>query len=157
MSIGHLYAFFAKMQKKVFCHLLITLFGFFPWVGKIPWRREWLPTPVFLPGEFHGQRNLTGYSPWSHKESDTTEQLSLSILLLAFLTFWYFNIFMTGYIFGALTPHWSYHWQNIFSHSMGCLFIFSTVSCAMLSLIRFHLPIFAFVYFALGDSSRKYR
>ena len=31
---------------------------------KIPWRREWLPTPVFLPGEFHGQRNLVGYSPW---------------------------------------------------------------------------------------------
>ena len=36
--------------------------GFDPWVGKIPWRREWLPTPVFLPGEFHGQRSLVGYS-----------------------------------------------------------------------------------------------
>ena len=36
---------------------------FDPWVGKIPWRREWLPTPVFLPGEFHGQRSLVGYSP----------------------------------------------------------------------------------------------
>jgi len=33
------------------------------WVGKIPWRREWLPIPVFLPGEFHGQRSLAGYSP----------------------------------------------------------------------------------------------
>ena len=43
------------------------------WVGKIPWRREWLPTPVFLPGEFHAQRSLLGYSPWNHKESDTTE------------------------------------------------------------------------------------
>ena len=43
------------------------------WVGKIPWRRERLPTPVFWPGEFHGL-----YSPWGHKESDTTEQLSLS-------------------------------------------------------------------------------
>ena len=42
------------------------------WVGKIPWRRERLPTPVFWPGEFHGL-----YSPWDHKESDTTEQLSL--------------------------------------------------------------------------------
>ena len=74
---------------------------FFPWVGKIPWRREWLPTPVFLPGGLHGQRNLTGYSPWGHKESDTTEQLSLSILLLASLTFWYFNIFMSWlYILG---------------------------------------------------------
>ena len=38
--------------------------GFNPWVRKIPWRREWLPTPVFLPGEFHGQRTLVGYSPW---------------------------------------------------------------------------------------------
>ena len=40
------------------------------------WRREWLPTPVFLPGEFHEQRSLVGYSPWSHKELDTTEQLT---------------------------------------------------------------------------------
>ena len=42
-------------------------------IKKIPWRREWLPTPVFLPGESHGQRSLVGYSPWGHKESDTTE------------------------------------------------------------------------------------
>ena len=46
--------------------------GLDPWVGKIPWRKEQLPTPVFWPGEFHGL-----YSPWGHKESDTTEQLSL--------------------------------------------------------------------------------
>ena len=39
---------------------------------EIPWRREWQPTPVFLPGESHGQRSLVGYSPWGHKESDTT-------------------------------------------------------------------------------------
>ena len=42
------------------------------WVGKIPWRREWLPTPVFLPREFPGQ-NLEGYSPWDCKESDMTD------------------------------------------------------------------------------------
>ena len=41
--------------------------GFDPWVGKIPWRREWQPTPVFWPGEFHGQRSLVGYSPWGHR------------------------------------------------------------------------------------------
>ena len=34
-----------------------------PWVGKIPWRRAWQPTPIFLPGELHGQRSLVGYSP----------------------------------------------------------------------------------------------
>ena len=43
------------------------------WVGKISWRRKWLPTPVFLPGEFHEQKSLVGYSPWGCKESDTTE------------------------------------------------------------------------------------
>ena len=41
------------------------------WLGKTPWRREWIPTPVFLPGEFHGQRSLAGYSPWGLKELDT--------------------------------------------------------------------------------------
>ena len=46
---------------------------FDPWLGKIPWRREWLSTPVFLPGEFYGQRSLAGYRPWGHEESDMTE------------------------------------------------------------------------------------
>ena len=41
--------------------------GFDPWVGKIPWRRKWQATPVFLPGESHGQRSLVGYIPWSLK------------------------------------------------------------------------------------------
>ena len=49
-----------------------------PWVEKIPLSREWQPTPVFLPGEFHGQRSLMGYSPWGCKEWDMTERLILS-------------------------------------------------------------------------------
>ena len=61
--------------------------GFNPWIGNIPWRRERLPTPVFWPGEFHGL-----YSPWGHKELDTTEQLARS------LSFIYF------------------HWQELFHH-----------------------------------------
>ena len=48
-----------------------------PGLGKIPWRREWLPSPVFLPGEFHGKRGLACYSSWGRKELDTTEQLLL--------------------------------------------------------------------------------
>ena len=48
-----------------------------PWVEKIPWNRDWLPTPVFLPGEFYGQRSLVFHSLWSHKKSDMTEQLTL--------------------------------------------------------------------------------
>jgi len=51
----------------------INRLRFDPWVGMIFWRREWLPTPVFLSGEFHGQRSLVGYSPWDCKELDTTE------------------------------------------------------------------------------------
>ena len=43
------------------------------WFGKIPWRRPWQSTPIFLPGESHGQRSLVGYSPWDCKELDTTE------------------------------------------------------------------------------------
>ena len=41
--------------------------GFDSWVGKILWSRKWQPVPVFLPGKFHGQRSLAGYSPWSHE------------------------------------------------------------------------------------------
>ena len=47
--------------------------GFGSWDGKIPWRRKWQPTPVFLPGESHGQKSLVGYSPQGRKESGMTE------------------------------------------------------------------------------------
>ena len=50
-----------------------------PWVGKITWRREWQPTPVFWPRESHGQRGLADYSLWGHKETDTTELLTFSL------------------------------------------------------------------------------
>ena len=47
--------------------------GLSPYVGKTPWRRKWLPTPVFFTGEFHGQRSLAGYSQSGRKELDMTE------------------------------------------------------------------------------------
>ena len=47
--------------------------GLIPGSGRSPGRRAWQPTPVFLPGESHGQRSLVGYSPWGHKESDLSE------------------------------------------------------------------------------------
>ena len=47
--------------------------GFKSWVGKIPWRRKWQTSPLFLPGEPHGQRSLVDYSPWGHKQSYTTK------------------------------------------------------------------------------------
>ena len=56
-----------------------------PWVGKIPWRKEWLHTPVFLPGEFHGWRSLAGFSSRCYKELDMIEQLTLSLLVYLIL------------------------------------------------------------------------
>ena len=50
---------------------------FDPWVRKIPWRRKWQPSPVFLPGKSHGQRSLVGYSPRDHEEPGAAEWLSM--------------------------------------------------------------------------------
>ena len=50
--------------------------------GKTPWRRAWVPTPVFLPGEFRGQRSVVGYSPKGLKELVTTERLSVRIIII---------------------------------------------------------------------------
>ena len=61
--------------KESACHC--RRLGFNPWVRKIPWRRKWQPTPVFLPGKSHGQGSLAGYSLWGRKESDVTEWLSM--------------------------------------------------------------------------------
>ena len=82
---------FYSSLSSVFYHLLFELWllrcrepacqcprhkrcRFNPWVGKIPWRRAWQPTPVFLPGKSHGQRILASYSPQGCNESDTTEE-----------------------------------------------------------------------------------
>ena len=71
---------------------------FDPWVGKIPWRKEWQPTPVFLPGESHEQRSLLCYRLWGHKDLNTTEQLTVhgvkSIVNYSFflsLSLWFRN------------------------------------------------------------------
>ena len=66
------YIYWASLVVQLIKNLLqLGRPGFNPWVGKITWRRERLPTPVFWPREFHGL-----YSPWSRGELDTTEQLS---------------------------------------------------------------------------------
>ena len=62
-------------------------YRFDPWVGKIPWRRKWQPTPVFLPGKSQGQRSLMGHSPWGFKVSDTTSDWT-TVCILRFI---YFN------------------------------------------------------------------
>ena len=63
--------------------------GFDSWVRKMPWRSKKLPTSVFLPGEFHGQRSLAGYSSRGRKESDTTEQLTFIYI--------FFSLFLSIY------------------------------------------------------------
>ena len=63
--------------------------GFDPWVGKIPWSMDWQPIPVFLPEKSHGQRSLVGYSSWSCKESDMTEQITNNnMCILGFKLHW---------------------------------------------------------------------
>ena len=63
--------------------------GFDPWIGKIPGRKERLFTPVFLPGEFHGERSQVGYHPWGHKKLDTAEGLSLNGTQWTLCMLWY--------------------------------------------------------------------
>ena len=103
-----------------------------PWVGKVSWRRKWPPTPVFLPGKFHGMRSLAGYSLWGCKELGTTEGLTLSPLILSSLLF--LDLEMMTY-FSWLWINFSLqladisldagHWEHFFSwvHSF-ILFIF---------------------------------
>ena len=79
--------------------------GLDPWVGKIPWRRKWQPTPVLLAGESHGQRSLAGYSPWGCKElttrlsthklvqqSDSFIHIHISIFFRVFSHMGYFRV-----------------------------------------------------------------
>ena len=65
----------STVQRKWFCYTYIFFSLGIPWVGKIPWRRKWQHTPVFMPGKSHGLRSLVSYSPWSRKELHTTERL----------------------------------------------------------------------------------
>ena len=64
---------------------------FDPWVGKMPWRRAWQPTPIFLPGESHGQRSLVGYSAWGHEQSDRTE-VTAHIAHISYITLIWHNM-----------------------------------------------------------------
>ena len=66
-----------------------------------PWRRKWQPTPVSLPGESHGRRSLIGYSPWGHKESDTTEWL----FTLLYFTYRFTLLFSHSVVSDSLQPY----------------------------------------------------
>ena len=86
------------------------------WVGKIPWRRKWQPTPVFLPGKSHGRRSLVGYSLWGSKESDTVERLHVIDIKVGhqweYLQWHadYFNV-----LHFSLLLMWDMSWVNIWN------------------------------------------
>ena len=96
---------------------------FDPWVGKIPWRRAWQPTSVFLPRESHGQRRLVGYGPRGHKELDTTEQLSTHESLESLRCHWNFSFLNWGreaYIHLFIMGH---KLKNQMLRFRGCLWV----------------------------------
>ena len=80
--------------------------GFYPWVGKIPWRRKWQPTPAFMPGKFYGQRSLVGYSPWGCKEPDVTECVHTMLSSKA-NTKWLYTILFTVCV-DEMTSLWTW-------------------------------------------------
>ena len=117
--------------------------GFNSWVGKIPWRRKWQPTPVFLPGESHGQRSLVGYSPCSCKESDTTERLHFHFhftelhrfVFYKFFTNWRFAATLSSKPTGAIFP-------TVFTHFMSL--------CHILVILAIY-QIFHYYYICYSD------
>ena len=125
--------------------------GFNPLVGKIPWEREWLPTPIFLPGESPWTEEPGGLQSMGHKESDTTKH-STFLVFLFFIFYFFASSLWAVCMFWRLNPCDSF--ANILSHFVGCLFILFMVSFAVqkfLSLIRSHLIIFVFISIILGD------
>ena len=101
--------------------------GFNPWAGKIPWRRKWQPTSVFLPGKSHGQRSLVGYSPWSCKgvryDWMTKQQTKKWVLTLN--TFQRKFILLLDFFFFLLEKCWKY------------FFLFSDIYCLVAELYPF--------------------
>ena len=128
-------------------------------VRKIPWRREWLPTAVFLPGEFRWQMNLVGYSPWGLKESDMIEQIRIStwlhfsldkdLLLVIFcigllpqknLLFFNQEISLFCFYFWKLFILTAYRipgWQFPFSSTLSSFVLFSWWDASSLSIMAF--------------------
>ena len=110
-----------------------------PWVRKIPWNRKWQTTPVFFPGEFHGQRSQAGYSPWGHKESDMIEWLTYTVWHQIIncseprgkgnigCKYTYDNKILCDFYLNVIfSPIWLFHWvassdSNMYSNLRPCL------------------------------------
>ena len=93
-------------------------YGFYPWVRKIPWRNKWPPILVFLPGKFHGQGSLAGYSPWGDKRLDMTEHTCTKCQVsedTRWKTFSLYNLQTASKICNVLAKH-----QNCTSSKAWC-------------------------------------
>ena len=90
--------------------------GFDPWVRKFPWRRKWQPTPLFLPGKFHGQRGLEVCRPWGHEESDTTVHACHLLYKVCIYIYMYIYIYIYNiYIYIHIIFKWLL--SQFFSHT----------------------------------------
>ena len=101
---------FSLSGKESACQCKIP--GFDPWVRKIPWRRVWVPTPVFLPGKSHGQRSLVGYSPWGHKRVGhdlvTEQQQQYKITLVLQIEYLLRLLIMAVGVFKLIIVLWAF-------------------------------------------------
>ena len=118
------------------------------WVGKIHWRRKWQPTPVILPGKFHGLRSLVGYSPWGHKESDTTERLHFhrpnipgcyAILLFTALGLASITSHIHNWVLLLLWPHPSFFLEPFLQYSPVAYWTPTSLGSSSLSVVSFCL------------------
>ena len=89
---------------------------FDPWVRKIPWRRKWQPTPVFLPGKSHGRRSLVGYSSWGCKESNMTYWLNNNHKIYIYV----YSLFHKGHTLLKARGMNLFHAFQFLMHSMTC-------------------------------------
>ena len=80
LLVSELSTWFSGKESTCQCRRFRRL-RFDPWVRKIPWRRKWQPSPVFLPGKSHGQKRLAAYSPQGRKELDGTERAHALLVL----------------------------------------------------------------------------
>ena len=114
----------AQMVKNLPA-MLVTCVQALGW--KDPLEREWQPTPVFWPGESHGQKSLAGYSPWGHRELDTTERVTQTpyIIKMRYLLWMDAHLFDPHRTpsFTTLRPKDSGQCTHLFIHSLFSLFI----------------------------------
>ena len=87
--------------------------GFDPWMGKIPWRRKWQPTQVFLPGKVHGQMSLADCCPWGRKELDTTQWLSTHTHTQFSSDLNHIRVFSPRYSLPSIARNYLIYWKFI--------------------------------------------